>query len=129
MMNKKNQNHIELLEDLISIPSFSGKENKSADRIENWFKENGIKCSRYKNNIYAFNKYYDKKKKTLLLNSHHDTVKPNEGYTKDPFSPEISNGKMYGLGSNDAGGALVTLLNTFKDFYDNKNLKRKYFQL
>ena len=57
-MNKKNQNHIELLEDLISIPSFSGKENKSADRIENWFKENGIKCSRYKNNIYAFNKYY-----------------------------------------------------------------------
>ena len=55
-MNKKNQNHIELLEDLISIPSFSGKENKSADRIEYWFKENKIKCSRHKNNIYAFNK-------------------------------------------------------------------------
>ena len=60
----KNKNHIELLKDLISIPSFSGKENKSADRIEYWFKENGIKCSRHKNNIYAFNKYYDKKKNT-----------------------------------------------------------------
>ena len=93
-MNSKNQNNIELLKDLISIPSFSGKENKSADRIENWFRENGIKCSRHKNNIYAFNKYYDKKKKTLLLNSHHDTVKPNEGYTKDPFNPEMSNGKI-----------------------------------
>ena len=122
-MVNKNQNHIELLKDLISIPSFSGKEDKSADRIENWFIENGIKCSRHKNNIYAFNKYYKKEKKTLLLNSHHDTVKPNEGYSKDPYNPEMSNGKIYGLGSNDAGGALVTLLNTFKDFYDNKNLK------
>ena len=118
-----NKSHIELLKDLISIPSFSRKENKSADRIENWFKENGIRCSRHKNNIYAFNKYYKKDKKTLLLNSHHDTVKPNEGYTKDPHNPEISNGRIYGLGSNDAGGSLVTLLNIFKYFYDNKKLK------
>ena len=93
-MNNKSQNHIELLKDLISIPSFSGKENKSADRIENWFNENGIRCNRHKNNIYAFNKYYKKDKKTLLLNSHHDTVKPNEGYTKDPHNPEIYNGKI-----------------------------------
>ena len=62
-----NKNYIELLKDLISIPSFSGKENKSADRIENWFNENGIRCNRHKNNIYAFNKYYKKDKKTLLV--------------------------------------------------------------
>ena len=68
------------------------------------------------NNVYAINKYYDKNKPTLLLNSHHDTVRPNSSYTKDPFYPEINKGKLYGLGSNDAGGALVSLIAVFKAF-------------
>jgi acetylornithine deacetylase len=72
--------------------------------------------------VYAFNKYFEEGKPTLLLNSHHDTVKPNSAYTKDPFHPYIEDGKLYGLGSNDAGGALVSLLATFVNFYPKKNL-------
>src|SRR5690606_20408395 len=59
----------------------------------------------------------DPKKPTILLNSHHDTVKPNPAYTRDAFSPETEAGKLYGLGSNDAGGALVSLLATFRYYY------------
>ena len=58
-----------------------------------------------------------------MLNSHHDTVRPNNGYTKDPFEPIINDGKLYGLGSNDAGGCLVSLLATFSFFYHHKSLK------
>lgn len=74
------------------------------------------------NNIYAFNKHFDERKPTLLLNSHHDTVKPNSAYTKDPFDAHIEDGKLYGLGSNDAGGCLVSLLATFVHFYEKENL-------
>ena len=74
------------------------------------------------NNVFAVNKHFDESKPTLLLNSHHDTVKPNSAYTKDPFHPHIEDGKLYGLGSNDAGGALVSLLATFTHFYEAENL-------
>ena len=77
---------------------------------------------RKKNNVFVFNRYFDASKPTLLLNSHHDTVKPNSAYTKDPFLPHIENGKLYGLGSNDAGGALVALIATFTHYYDSKHL-------
>ncbi|SDL71359.1 M20 family metallo-hydrolase [Kriegella aquimaris] len=113
---------IDLLKTLISIQSFSSEEEKTADAIENWFKSFDIPFKREKNNIYAFNKYYDENKPTLLLNSHHDTVKPNTAYTKDPFHPHIEDGKLFGLGSNDAGGPLVSLIATFTHFYDAKNL-------
>jgi len=108
---------LELLKNLISIPSFSSQEDKTADAIERWFKSVDIPFKRKKNNVYAFNKYFDEGKPTILLNSHHDTVKPNSAYTKDPFHPHIEEGKLYGLGSNDAGGALVSLLATFAHFY------------
>ena len=62
------------------------------------------------NNIWATNKYFDEGKPTILLNSHHDTVKPNKGYTLDPLTPIERDGKLFGLGSNDAGGALVSLM-------------------
>ena len=68
------------------------------------------------------NKYFDEKKLTILLNSHHDTVKPNKGYTNDPFKAIEKDGKLYGLGSNDAGGPLVSLIATFLYFYDDENL-------
>ena len=108
---------IDLLIDLIGIESFSKNENKTAERIELWFNEKNIPFERINNNIWALNKYYDKSKPTLLLNSHHDTVRPNSGYTKNPFKPEIKDGKLYGLGSNDAGGALVSLLALFAFYY------------
>ena len=113
---------IGLLKELISIPSFSSEEEGTAAAIEDWFKEFNIPFKRSKNNVYAFNKHFDESKPTLLLNSHHDTVKPNSAYTKDPFDPHIENGKLFGLGSNDAGGALVSLIATFSYFYNRKDL-------
>ncbi|MEO9892112.1 M20 family metallo-hydrolase [Aurantibacter sp.] len=113
---------IELLKELISIQSFSSEEDKTADAIEKWFETFDIPFQRKINNVFAVNKYFDESKPTLLLNSHHDTVKPNQAYTKDPFRPHIEDGKLYGLGSNDAGGCLVSLLATFTHFYESENL-------
>ena len=113
---------ITLLKNLIRTKSYSGEENITADIIENWFKKNNIKSLRIKNNVWAKNKFFDNKKPTILLNSHHDTVKPNKSYTKDPFNPEVIDNKLYGLGSNDAGGALVSLISVFKNFYNLSNL-------
>jgi len=114
---------IELLKNLIETPSFSSEENKTAVHIENWFKQHHISYQRNVNNVWAVNNYFDKNKPTLLLNSHHDTVKPNNGYTNNPFKAIIKDGKLYGLGSNDAGGCLVSLIATFKHFYTKKDLK------
>ncbi len=122
-MNKLINSVIELLKNLIEIESYSFQENKTAERIEIWFKTNNIKFKRIKNNVFAFNKFFDSKKPTLLLNSHHDTVKPNKGYKNDPFKSYIKNGKLYGLGSNDAGGALVSLIGVFTYYYNRKDLK------
>lgn len=116
------KNAIELLQELISIPSFSGEEDKTADAITAFLNSFGIETHRQDNNIYAFNKHYDESKPNLLLNSHHDTVKPNTAYTKDPFHPHIEEGKLFGLGSNDAGGCLVSLLATFVHFYGKEGL-------
>ena len=111
-----------LLEKLISIKSFSFNEDKTANHIEKWFNENKIKTSRKKNNVFAFNKYYNPQKPNLLLNSHHDTVEPNDGYTNDPYEPITRDGKLYGLGSNDAGISLVCLIMVFIHFYERENL-------
>tara|TARA_R100001369_G_scaffold92766_1_gene139694 strand:- start:3579 stop:4646 length:1068 start_codon:yes stop_codon:yes gene_type:complete len=119
---KLTEKAIALLQELISIQSFSSEEDKTADAIEAWFNEFNIPFKREKNNVYAFNKYYDESKPLLLLNSHHDTVKPNSAYTKDPFHPHIEDGKLFGLGSNDAGGCLVSLIATFTHFYAQENL-------
>ena len=117
------QEALELLQTLIAIPSFSEEEDETATTIDNWLKKHGVATKRQYNNIYAFNKHYDESKPNLLLNSHHDTVKPNSAYTKDPFHPHIEDGKLYGLGSNDAGGALCSLLATFVHFYEREDLK------
>jgi len=91
-----------------------------------YFSNHNIKFESDKHNVWAKNKYFDTSKKTILLNSHHDTVKPNKGYTRNPFKAEIINGKLYGLGSNDAGGCLVSLLATFAYFYNKTNLKYNF---
>ena len=113
---------IQLLKDLIEIPSFSSEEHLTAARIEAWFINYKIPFQRTRNNIWATNADFDPSKPTLLLNSHHDTVKPNNGYTKDPFKAQVEDGKLFGLGSNDAGGCLVSLMATFTYFYAHKNL-------
>jgi len=117
---------VELLKQLIAIPSFSREENLTADLIEIFLKDKGIQTHRKLNNIWAWNKHFDPAKPTILLNSHHDTVKPNSGYTRDPFAATVEDGKLYGLGSNDAGGCLVSLINVFLYFHDRENLKYNF---
>jgi acetylornithine deacetylase len=117
------ENVIVLLKELISIQSYSSEEDKVASVIEGFLKSSGVKTERALNNVWAYNKHFDSSKPTLLLNSHHDTVKPNKGYTLDPFSPIEKDGKLYGLGSNDAGGCLVSLLAAFLYYYEQPNLQ------
>lgn len=113
---------VEILSKLIEIPSISTQEDKTADLIEGYLKRHGVEVHRKGNNIWCFNKDYDPDKETILLNSHHDTVKPNESYTKFPFEAIQEDGKLYGLGSNDAGGALVCLMMAFLYFHSQKKL-------
>ncbi|MGC6423014.1 MAG: M20 family metallo-hydrolase [Flavobacteriaceae bacterium] len=120
-MNALTQEAIALLKDLIAIQSFSSAEDQTAARIEQWFSDHYIPCERIQNNVFACNAHFKEDKPTLLLNSHHDTVKPNSAYTKDPFHPHVEDGKLYGLGSNDAGGALVSLIALFTHYYEHPN--------
>lgn len=122
MIERLTTKAIKLLKTLIETPSYSSEEDQTATYIDTWFRELNMPCKRIKNNVWATNKYFEETKPTLLLNSHHDTVKPNNGYTKDPFKAIVEDGKLYGLGSNDAGGCLVSLLATFAYFYDKKDL-------
>ena len=113
---------IALLKQLISLPSLSKEEDKTADALQNYLTSKGVKTHRQLNNVWAYNTYFDATKPTILLNSHHDTVKPNASYTLNPFEPIVKDGKLYGLGSNDAGGSLVSLLATFLYFYNQPTL-------
>jgi len=117
---------IKLLKQLIATPSFSKEEDKTADIIETFLKSKNVETCRFLNNVWARNKYFDESKPTILLNSHHDTVRPNKGYTLDPFSPIEKDGKLFGLGSNDAGGCLVSLIAIFLHFYEQENLKYNF---
>ena len=114
---------ISLLRELISAPSQSGNEEKTAMLIRNFIEKHAEEVHQEGNNLWVRNKYYDQKLPTILLNSHHDTVKPNAGWTIDPYAPLENKGKLFGLGSNDAGGALVSLLAAFLHFNQKNNLK------
>ncbi|PSK94255.1 M20 family metallo-hydrolase [Taibaiella chishuiensis] len=119
-MNEQTQLYeeaLDLLRQMIRIPSFSREEAGTATLLENWLQQRGIPASRAGNNVYARNLHFDDGKPTLLLNSHHDTVKPASGYTTDPFGALIMDGKLYGLGSNDAGASVVCLTAAFRHFY------------
>ncbi len=114
--------YIELLKQLISTPSFSREEEKAAEVIRGFLTSEKIPYLILENNTWAFCKYYSKEKPAILLDSHIDTVRPAKGYTNDPFSPIEEGDKLFGLGSNDAGGPLVALLATFIHFYERKDL-------
>ncbi|MFT4023593.1 MAG: M20 family metallo-hydrolase [Flavihumibacter sp.] len=113
---------VDLLKKLIATPSFSREEKDTADSIAAFLEKQGVTPQRTGNNIWALPKYFDAAKPVLLLNSHHDTVKPNPQYTRDPFMPAVENGKLYGLGANDAGGPLVALIAAFLHFYAKPGL-------
>ncbi len=117
---------IQLLEHLIATPSFSKEEDQTATILAQFLANHGVEVHRELHNVWAFNQHFDANKPTILLNSHHDTVRPNKDYTRDPFTPTRSEGKLYGLGSNDAGGCLVSLLATFLYFHKQENLKYNF---
>jgi acetylornithine deacetylase len=117
------QETVGLLKQLIAVPSFSKEEEKTAAVIDSFLAQHKVKVNRHLNNIWAVNRFFDDSKPSILLNSHNDTVKPNKGYTLDPFSPVEEDGKLFGLGSNDAGASLVSLLATFLYFYNRNDLK------
>lgn len=104
---------IETLKQLISTQSYSKQEQEVVEIMHLVLTKAGYTTHRKKNNVWAFSKDYQVDRPTLLMNSHLDTVKASEKWTKNPFEPLIEDGKLYGLGSNDAGGCLVSLMATF----------------
>lgn len=114
--------YIDLLKMLIATPSLSKEEGETAGILNRFLSQKSIDFQQVKNNIIARNKHFNPAKPTILLNSHHDTVKPNSSWTKDPYSPTVENGKLFGLGSNDAGGCLAALIAAFCYYYEQEDL-------
>ena len=113
MFTEETNDAIALLQQLIAIPSFSREEQTVADFLERFIEIKGYVVSRKENNIWMLSTGFDSSRPTILLNSHLDTVKPVSGWTREPFSPKMDNGKLFGLGSNDAGASVVSLLHAF----------------
>ncbi|MDR2562913.1 MAG: M20 family metallo-hydrolase [Prevotellaceae bacterium] len=109
---------IELLKQLIATPSFSKEEDATADIIFDFLQKKSLAPQRLKNNVWVSSPDFNPLKPVLLLNSHHDTVRPAASYTCDPFEPTIKDGKLFGLGSNDAGASVVSLIQTFCQIYN-----------
>jgi acetylornithine deacetylase len=114
---------VDLLKELIAIPSFSREEDGTAALLQRVMESHGIPVRRSGNNVWALHTSFDPALPTILLNSHHDTVRPNPAYTRDPFAPEEEDGRLYGLGSNDAGGSVVSLVAAFRYFWKKTALK------
>jgi acetylornithine deacetylase len=113
---------LSLLKSLITTPSISGMEDEAAELISRFLNLKDISFERKFNNIWLKNLYFDENKPTLLLNSHIDTVKPNAGWQGNPYEAVEKKGKLYGLGSNDAGASVVSLLSTFLYFREWKDM-------
>lgn len=108
---------IDLLKKLIATSSFSREEAGTAQILSEFLTSHGVAVQQTKNNVWAIHPHFDPAKPSILLNSHHDTVKPNSQYQRNPFEPAVEDGKLFGLGSNDAGGCLVSLMATFLHFH------------
>lgn len=117
---------IDLLKNMIRIPSVSREEKDAADYMERWMKGNGFEARRLGNNLWMESGPADGRP-TILLNAHIDTVKPASGYTRDPFTPEIEDGCLYGLGSNDDGGSMIALLETYSRLIQKEQPYRLIF--
>ncbi len=117
------QEAIELLQSLIETSSLSKHENETAAILKKYLQKYCHNVQTLQNNVWVKNKYFVDGRPTILLNSHHDTVPANKAYSRNPFNSTIENGKLFGLGSNDAGGCLVSLMATFLYFYEKENLQ------
>lgn len=119
-MNKAVTDAVELLKRLIATPSLSRDEARTAELISGYLAEHGAAPERLANNVWVRSDGFDPTRPTLLMNSHHDTVRPAASYTRDPFAPTIEGDRLYGLGSNDAGASAVCLIQTFLTFRTRK---------
>ena len=115
-LNELQAEAVALLEKLVATPSVSRDEARTADLLHAFLAQCGAAPERLANNVWARAEGFDPARPTLLLNSHHDTVRPAASYTRDPYAPTVEDGKLYGLGSNDAGASVVCLLETFLTF-------------
>ena len=111
---------IELLKKMISIPSFSGNEERVADLMVATWAEHGYSAERSGNNVWVKSRNFDPVKPTILLDAHLDTVRPNGNWEKDPFTAVVEDGKLYGLGSNDTGGSVVAMMAAFLQLAEKK---------
>ena len=107
------KNAIRLLKNLIEIPSYSREEKSVADHLQTYIESMGYKANRLMNNVWIKGTDFELSRPTLLLNSHLDTVRPTAGWERDPHKAKLEGDRLYGLGSNDAGASLVSLLHTF----------------
>lgn len=105
---------VELLMELIATPRASRNETEAADVMEQWMAQWGLNPQREANNLWAISDNFDEAKQTILINAHIDTVKPVKTWTRDPYEPEVIDDKLFGIGANDCGGGLVTLLQVFR---------------
>ena len=112
---------VDLLIRLIKTPSYSREETDTATMIQAFLEAHNVRAQRQKNNVWAVSKHFDAAKPTILLNSHHDTVKPGDGWKYDPFGATLEGDKLIGLGSNDAGASVVSLLAVFLYFQNKDN--------
>ena len=110
---------VELLKALIAIPRISRNEAIASNLIEEWMTNWGLNPKREANNLWAVADNYNEAKPTLLLNAHIDTVKPVQTWTRNPHQPSIEDDRLYGLGSNDCGGGLVTLMQVYRILKDS----------
>lgn len=122
MIAQYTEDAVQLLHQLIGTTSFSREEEGTAAILFAILKSRGVEVQQSGYNVWARNKHWTDGKPVILLNSHHDTVKPAKGYTRDPFVPQVEGDQLFGLGSNDAGGPLVSLLFTFLHFYERPDL-------
>ena len=113
LINQLSDAAVDLLIRLIKTPSFSREETDTATLIQEFLAAHGVPAQRQQNNVWAVSKCFDAAKPTILLNSHHDTVKPGAGWKYDPFGATLEGDKLTGLGSNDAGASAVSYWRRF----------------
>jgi acetylornithine deacetylase len=128
-MDELTKQACELLERLIATPSISREETAAADLLFTQMEQWGLQPQRKGNNIWALSPDFDESRQTILLNAHIDTVKPVATWTKDPFTPQWEGDRLYGLGANDCGGGLVSLLTVFKLQAEDYRLQTRDYNL
>ena len=119
-MNTATNEAVALLKELIAVPSFSREETAAADKIADFIGKKAMNMQRVGNNVFSVCRDFADNKPTLLLDAHIDTVKVAKGWNHDPFTPVVEDGNLYGLGSNDDGGSLVSLLEAYIAMCDEK---------